>query len=497
MIGKILGKFEHFNFTYSHRKEQSLRDINLTIRKGECIVLTGPSGCGKTTLTRCINGLIPSFFEGNISGECKICNMDISDHETGDYSPYVGSVFQDPRSQFFTLHAKTEIAFPGENLGIAKETLQTNYSRAVEELQIEHLLEKQLFSLSSGEKQSIAVASVYATDVQIYVLDEPSANLNFAGTKQLKKILEKLKAAGHTIILSEHKLYYLKDLADRFVIIKDGSIDKIIDSKELRTKPSDWFCTNGLREIELHNVLCKPTNITHNFESHHSIQVQDLAFGYHRQPLLWHNVSFSCHSGDIVGIVGRNGSGKSTLTRVLMGLEKPLHGKIYMNNTIASPKKRRHSSFYVMQDVDYQLFSGSVLEEMLLGHEKEKDGPERALAILKRFHLEQYADVHPDTLSGGQKQRLSIAMSCMSDSFFLFFDEPTSGLDAENMKLVRELMLEQASHGKILFVITHDYEFASSLFTSLLVINEDHTISRISPEKYHPEKLIKTFKLEE
>lgn len=497
MIDEILGKFEHFSFTYSDRPEESLSDINLTIHKGECIVLTGPSGCGKTTLTRCINGLIPSFFEGNMSGECNICDMDISCHEASDYSSCVGSVFQDPRSQFFTLHVKTEIAFPGENLGIARKTLQNNYLRAVEELQIEHLLEKHLFSLSSGEKQSIAIASVYTTNAQIYVLDEPSANLDFVGTQQLKMILKKLKASGHTIILSEHKLYYLKDLADRFVILKNGSIDKIIASRELRNKPSSWFYTNGLREIELHNVLCKPTNITHNFESYHSIQVEDLAFGYHRQSLLWHNVSFTCHSGDIVGIIGRNGSGKSTLARILMGLEKPSHGKIYINNNTASSKKRRHSSFYVMQDVDYQLFSGSVLEEMLLGHEKIKDAPERARAILKRFNLEQYADVHPGTLSGGQKQRLSIAMSCMSDSTFLFFDEPTSGLDAENMKMVRELMLEQASQGKILFVITHDYEFASSLFTSLLIIHEDHTISRIAPKKYHAEKLIKIFKLEE
>lgn len=497
MIGEILGKFEHFNFTYSNRTEQSLSNINLTIRKGECIVLTGSSGCGKTTLTRCINGLIPSFFEGSLSGECKICDMDILHHETGDYSPYVGSVFQDPRSQFFTLHVKTELAFPGENLGMARKTLQNNYLKAVKELQIEHLLEKHLFSLSSGEKQTIALASVYTANAQIYVLDEPSANLDFVGTQQLKRTLEKLKASGHTIILSEHKLYYLKELADRFVILKEGRIDKIISSKELKTQPSSWFCTNGLREVELHNIPCKPINIIHSFQSNHSIQVQDLAFSYQRHSPLWHNVSFSCHSGDIVGIVGRNGSGKSTLARVLMGLEKPSQGKIYINSNTASQKKRRRSSFYVMQDVDYQLFSGSVLEEMLLGYEKVKDAPKKAHAILKRFNLEQYANAHPGTLSGGQKQRLSIAMSCMSDSAFLFFDEPTSGLDAQNMKLVRELMLEQASQGKILFVITHDYEFAASLFTSLLFIREDHTIGRIAPENYHAKELINIFNLEE
>lgn len=497
MTKDIIVDFDNFSFKYDDRQDQSLSDVNLKIHKGECIVLTGSSGSGKTTITRCINGLIPTFYEGNISGKCTVCDMDIEKHETGDFAPYIGSVFQDPRSQFFTLHTQTEIAFPGENLGVKRDILQNNYRKSVTELKIEHLIGKKIFDLSSGEKQSVALASVYAADVKVYVLDEPSANLDFASTKQLQNVLEALKAAGHTIIISEHKLYYLKDIADRFVILKNGKIMETLSSNELNSKKPEWFEVTGIRQPDLTKITGTPVAIPSSENNFHSLKAENLSFGYNRRNILWHDVSFSCKSGDIVGIVGKNGVGKSTLLKVLMGLKKQHSGKIFIDNAKASRSKRQNHSFYVMQDVDYQLFSGSVLQEMLLGHEKERDGPKNAKAILNKFHLGQYENVHPGTLSGGQKQRLSIALSCMSDSSLLFLDEPTSGLDYENMKLVRNEIMKQASHNKIIFVITHDYEFASSLFTSLLVINEDQTITSITPEQYQPELLSTIFKMED
>ena len=180
-----------------------------------------------------------------------------------------------------------------------------------------------------------------------------------------------------------------------------------------------------------------------------------------------------------------------------MGLEKPKSGKISIAGKYASKQQRRRKSFYVMQDVDYQFLAGSVLSEMVTGFEKDPSAYERARTLLKKFSLEEYEDVHPSALSGGQKQRLSVALSCMSDVPFLYFDEPTSGLDAENMRLVSETIKEQAAVGKIAFVITHDYEFAASLFTSLLVVRDDHSVNWITPDRYHPSVLSKIFELEE
>lgn len=200
---KEIISFDAFSFTYDESGSFGVHNINLTIQEGEFIILTGPSGCGKTTLTRCMNGLIPDFFEGKLSGNCRICGMDILQHETGDYSAYVGSVFQDPRSQFFTLHVKTELPFPSENLGIPMREIQKRLNGTVKDLHIERLLQKSIFQLSSGEKQKVAVASVYTAGVNVYVLDEPSANLDWIGTEQLRQLLKQLKEQGCTIIVSE------------------------------------------------------------------------------------------------------------------------------------------------------------------------------------------------------------------------------------------------------------------------------------------------------
>lgn len=489
--------FDRFSFTYNESERFGVYDINLTVHEGEFIVLTGPSGCGKTTLTRCINGLIPDFFEGKLSGKCQVCGMDISEHETGDYSDFVGSVFQDPRSQFFTLHVKTELPFPSENLGISTQEIQNRVNRTVKGLHIENLLKKSIFQLSSGEKQKVAVASVYTAGVNVYVLDEPSANLDWAGTEQLRQLLKKLKEQGCTIVVSEHKLYYLRNLADRMVILQNGRIQKILDSSEIIHCSNDCLTANGLRQLDLKQIEPSSGTVSKTDHAPVSIRAENLSFKYPREQPLWSNVSFSAVSGDIVGIVGKNGTGKSTLIRVLMGLEKPQSGKINLCGRYASRQQRRKKSFYVMQDVDYQFFAGSVLEEMLSGHEKELDAPKKAKEILKSFSLGIYADAHPSTLSGGQKQRLSIALSCMCDMPFLYFDEPTSGLDAENMQLVRETIKAQAEKGCVAFIITHDYEFAASLFSSLLIVQDDHSINWIRPDQYHPSILSKLFELEE
>ena len=483
--------FDHFGFTYENGVF-GVKDIDLTIQPGELIVLTGPSGCGKTTLTRCVNGLIPAFYEGNITGRCTVCGMDITRHETGELAAKVGSVFQDPRSQFFTMNVRTELPFPGENLGLPRDVLQENLRAAISGLSLEPLIDRGIFALSSGEKQKIAAASVYTAGVEVYVLDEPSANLDCDATEQLRKLIGKLKALGKTVIISEHKLYYLRDLADRVVLMRQGKIERILSGGEFAALSPETLTEYGLRQTDFSRTVCARPEIR-TVQDTVLLEALDLSFRYSGGKTLWRDASFTFRGGEIVGIIGKNGAGKTTLCRVLMGLEKPSSGKICINGSPASKRRRRKESFSVVQDVDYQLIAGSVWEEMLMGHEGDKDISGKISRILTDFSLIDYKDSHPTELSGGQKQRLSIALACLSGKRILFFDEPTSGLDAANMALVRRTIIEQAQKGCLCFVITHDYEFAAELFTSVLTIEPDGHISQLTGAEYDPVQLIKFY----
>lgn len=478
---------EHVYFTYEGSHKENLTDINLSIEQGEFIVITGESGCGKTTLTRCINGLIPSFYKGELKGKGTVCKQNITSESIKERSYKVGSVFQDPRSQFFTMHVKTEISFPSENHGIHTDKIQKSISKTVDNLKLLPLMERKIFDLSSGEKQKVALASVYALGSEVYVLDEPSANLDDEGTRQLYDILKILKEKGCTIIVSEHKLYYLKNLIDRVIYMREGRIQEIFKGEIFISRSPDWFHKKGLRQVDLKQL--KTMKSQYQFDDLYNqssplLRVRELSFGYGRDRLLWNNISFESYAGEVVGIVGRNGIGKSSLVKVLMGLSSPKQGRILLNEKTANKRKRIKNSSYVMQDVDYQFFAPSVMEEMLVGLTDLGEEKERANKYLKYFQLDEWKDCHPATLSGGQKQRLAIAIACMHNTNLLFLDEPTSGLDAANMNKVSHIIHKLAKENRSIFVITHDYEFAVQTFDSILYFNDENTVSKMTLEEY-------------
>ena len=247
-------RIEDVSFRYSNSKDDALEHITLHIRKGEFVVLLGSSGCGKTTITRLINRLVPEFFEGELEGKIYIDGQDTSDMDIQDLAGIVGSVFQDPRSQFFATDTTAEIAFSCENVGLPREELCYRIERAANDLQITRLLERSIFELSSGEKQSVAIASVYALSPKILVLDEPSANLDSAATQHLMKILDSLKKQGYTIVISEHRVHYLKDIADRAILIENGKIKKEIRGEDFRNLSNKEANAMGLRSINLLSV---------------------------------------------------------------------------------------------------------------------------------------------------------------------------------------------------------------------------------------------------
>ena len=444
---------KNISFSYDN-EETSLKNINLNINKGECILLCGESGCGKTTLTKVINGLIPHFYEnGKLTGEVIYESKIIAEMKMYEIAKIIGSVFQNPKSQFFHTQSNSEIAFGLENEGLPSIEIKNRLKEVVEELKIKNLTNRNVFNMSGGEKQQLAFASIYAMNPEIYVLDEPTANIDEKAIEKLTKIIKKIKDRGHTIIIAEHRLFFLKELIDKAVYIKNGKIDKVYCAEEFFDLRDEQRIEMGLRTLEKSD-LCIPENEYINKSN--GLIVENLRCSFNNHDV-FNNVSFILESNDIIGIVGKNGVGKSTLCRCIAGLVKEKDGTIRWDGEKLSPKERRKLCSLVMQDVNHQLFSDSVYNECKLGVDSIAD--EYIFKVLDQFDLLEYKDVHPMALSGGQKQRLAIVTSILSNKKILIFDEPTSGLDYRRMVNVSERIKELSKEGHCIIIISHDIEF--------------------------------------
>jgi energy-coupling factor transport system ATP-binding protein len=458
-------------YDYHGQGTKTIEGINLSIVRGEFILIVGKSGSGKTTVVKCINGLIPYFHEGLLTGDVIIHGHNTKDIELHEIGSYAGSVFQDPRSQFFTTNTTDEVAFGCQNMGLPREEIFGRIKNAFSALGIGTLANRDIFKISNGEKQKIAIASCFAMEPDIYIFDEPSANLDVMSTLQLARLMIQLKELGKTIIVVEHRLYYLKNLIDRVVFMADGRIEKSWTRESIdRFYAGDLSCI-GLRQFDLTKARCRVPEIIPSDKT--NFTAQGLTFDYsknHRENIgrLLQDIHFTAVNGEIVGITGRNGAGKTTLAKVCCGLLKENSGTIVLNNEILPHKKRPGKIYFVMQDSDYQLFSDSVIKELTLGFPNAIKSDTQCERVLESLGLLQCKDCHPAALSRGQKQRLTIASALMSGAKVMFFDEPTSGLDGEAMKQVAGVFSMLAQNGCVVFVITHDYEFLLESATRIL-----------------------------
>lgn len=246
-------EIKNLSFAYGDGLEQ-LKNINLTIHQGEVIALTGPSGSGKSTLTKVINGLVPYFYEGNLTGQVSLMGKNLADIPTWERGRFVGNVFQDPRSQFFANEVAGEIAFGCENYGFSHDEIIQSVHSASASLGVEDILEQKVRLLSYGMRQRVAIASAKAIDPPIFVLDEPSANLDMAATLAFATLIKDLKAQGKTILVAEHRLYYLRDIADRVVFLEDGQIKGIFTPQQMEALPFEQIEEKGLRSLDLSSL---------------------------------------------------------------------------------------------------------------------------------------------------------------------------------------------------------------------------------------------------
>lgn len=457
--------FKNITYSYDKGSSPSLTNVTLHVDDGDIVLLTGLSGSGKSTLLRLVNGLIPHYHEGDLSGTVTVAGIEPQERELYELAEVVGSVFQNPQTQFFCLNTTEELAFSCENFGLPTGEIEQRLKATAKGLHLDALLDRNPFTLSGGQKQRIACGSAQMMNQEIFVLDEPSSNLDGRSVDLLAEAIAHWKAAGKTVLVAEHRLGYLKDIVDRVIVLEHGIIKEDFAAQDFYGLASRDFIEMGLRDP---NTECcvKPPSQPSIIDCG-DISIADLHYSYPKSDYGLSIPTARFPVGGITAIVGENGAGKSTFLRCLCGLNRKCRGTLRIDGETFNLNKPSKRAYMVMQDTGNQLFAESVRAEV----EAACKSPEIATSVLDALDLSDLASRHPLSLSGGQQQRVAIASAIASNRNLLLLDEPTSGLDYLSMREVASALEKSAKMGCAVIVVTHDREFITSCCTHYAVLS--------------------------
>ena len=481
-------KFENVNVTIQEKR--ILSDVNLEIQDGEFVLICGESGCGKTTMTKLINGLIPHFVRDvSVDGTITVCGKNVAEMPMYEIAELVGSVFQNPRTQFFYTNSNAEMAFGLENRGVEPEYIRKRIKNTINELDIEKLEDRNVFSMSGGEKQLLAFASVYAMNPQIYVLDEPSANLDIAAMEKLSERMKVIKEKGHTVIVAEHRLAWIQKFADRIIYIKEGRIEQEFTSDEFKALSDLRREQMGLRSIIPEQIQIP--EITVNSEDA-VLQVCNLS-GKRKKQMIFENISLSAGEGDIIGITGENGAGKSTLIKVLTGVEEFETGEIIMDGKSiinTSPQEAGNNGISTVYQEVNLCPNLTVAENIFIGREPMKMGRidwktmnTQAQKILDNLELEIDATQELENYSVAIQQMVAIARAVDIQSKVLILDEPTSSLDEGEVEKLFKVMNMLKKRGTAIVFVTHFLEQVYAVCDRITVLRNGHFVGEYKTEE--------------
>ena len=509
---------------------EALKDVDLSADAGSLTLVCGASGCGKSTLMKALTGLVPQMTPGELGGVVRINGRNLADVALTDVGHLCSSVFQNPRTQFFCDTVAEELAFCGENYGRERATLRQQSERAAKLMGISHLLERKLTTLSGGQLQKVALACALASGAPVLLADEPTSNLDPAAISEVRAALKVLKEQGLTIVVVEHRLHFLRGLADQVLLMEGGRVTRRWNGAEffsmgqaqrrslgLRTlvdpgPPETWVGQGqaGCQEKQVgqgqagcqekqagqgqagrqekqagqgqagrqekqagQGQAGRQENQAGHQENREAapsqarLSCRGLSFAYGDSPV-FEGLDADFPAGQITCIAGANGVGKTTLVRVLCGLAAPSSGTISLDGVPASRKTRRSACALVMQDTGRQLFSDTLAGELTIGasHASGQSGEQ----LLADFDLANLGDRHPLSLSGGQKQRLVIAAARATGRPIVILDEPTSGVDARHLDSITATLRRIADEGAAVVVVTHDGEFAAACADRLITL---------------------------
>lgn len=473
---------DDLSFRYRDREETAIRNISFSTEKGEILLIAGASGCGKTTLVRCINGLIPRSYKGELSGQVRVFGEETKGWPLSRISQKIGTVLQDPERQILGTKVINEVAFGLENLGLLREEILQRSEEALNFLRISHLRDRETFNLSGGEKQKVALAGVLAMRPSILLLDEPLASLDPASALETLEMVRMLADGGMSVLMIEHRVEdVLKINPDRVIFMSAGEIryfgavDGLINAVDYREikLPARMIMERAARDpkpVELHvlpgGARNGPGETPTSKEPEPLIRFEDVSFAYEKNSEVLHGIDLEIHRGDVIAVLGPNGAGKTTFVKHAIGLLKPKSGRVLVKDRDthdATVAQIASTVGYVFQSPSHMLFAPTVAEELAFGPKNLKHPPDQIEKEVKEalqiVNLSEMINDPPLALSFGQQKRVSIAAILAMRSRILVMDEPTAGQDYLNYMNFMDSILQMPGFEAILF-ITHDVDLA-------------------------------------
>ena len=516
-------EFRNFGFKYTAQAEPTLYDINLTIRKGEKVLICGPSGCGKSTLVHCMNGLIPASYQGLATGELLIDGKSFRDLDIFSISKTVGTVLQDSDAQFIGLTVGEDIAFALENDRTPLEEMKKRVMGVAQQVGVQNHLLHAPHELSGGLKQRVSLAGVMVDNVSILLFDEPLANLDPATGKTTIELIDEIhRRTGDTVIIVEHRLEdVLHRDVDRVILMREGRI--IFDSTPAQLLSTNLLVESGIREpLYITALKYAGISISEDIEPQRietlrlseddknsvrqwyrstpvletkisdltAIGARGLSFAYANGHVALRDIDVEVRKGEMISIVGRNGAGKSTFAKILCGFEKPRKGNLMLDGRDMSGlsiKERARFVGYVMQNPNQMISKTMIREEVALGlvldgKLSSEEIDRRVDETLRICGLYPFRNWPISALSYGQKKRVTIASILVMGPDIIILDEPTAGQDYRHYTEIMEFLRDLNERGITIILITHDMHLMLEYCSRAVVFSDSRKVADLPCE---------------